>query len=162
MAQRLCFFRGGIRRLRRGWGWAGAGLYCGDAGMEERFRAAAGRSDSQDGTGCEEGGEMELAVVWGGGERLVREFHVFTKYVKVTFLNGALLNPLPPGSGKDRDARWVDICEGGLDEEQMTEWVRRRLSCRAGRGFSVLGSPFPASLGRCPAPRRSHSCTRCT
>ena len=27
--------------------------------------------------------------------------HVFTRYIKVTFLNGAPLNPKPPGSGKD-------------------------------------------------------------
>ena len=51
--------------------------------------------------------------------------HVFTRYVKVTFFRGASLRPVPPGSGKDRDARWVDIHEGELDEAQMAAWVRQ-------------------------------------
>ena len=51
--------------------------------------------------------------------------HVFTRYVKVTFFRGALLRPVPPGSGKDRDARWIDIREGELDEAQMAAWVRQ-------------------------------------
>ncbi len=51
--------------------------------------------------------------------------HVFTRYVKVTFFRGASLRPVPPGSGKDRDARWVDIHEGALDEAQMAAWVRQ-------------------------------------
>ena len=52
-------------------------------------------------------------------------YHVFTRYVKVTFFAGASLEPVPPGSGKDKDARWVDICEGELDEPQMQDWVRQ-------------------------------------
>ena len=51
--------------------------------------------------------------------------HVFTRYVKVTFFQGASLRPVPPGSGKDRDARWIDIREGELDEAQMAAWVRQ-------------------------------------
>ena len=39
-------------------------------------------------------------------------YHVFTRYVKLTFVNGASLCPVPPGSGKDPDARWIDIYEG--------------------------------------------------
>ena len=52
-------------------------------------------------------------------------YHVFTRYVKVTFFAGASLEPVPPGSGKDKDARWVDIYEGELDEPQMQDWVRQ-------------------------------------
>ena len=52
-------------------------------------------------------------------------YHVFTRYVKVTFFQGASLRPLPPGSGKDKDARWVDIHQGELDEEQMASWIRQ-------------------------------------
>lgn len=52
-------------------------------------------------------------------------YHVFTRYVKVTFFHGALLDPVPPGSGKDRDARWVDIYEDKLDEKQLEVWVRQ-------------------------------------
>ena len=51
--------------------------------------------------------------------------HAFTRYVKVTFFRGALLRPVPAGSGKDKDARWVDIHEGELDEAQMAAWVRQ-------------------------------------
>ncbi len=84
---------------------------------------------------------VKKAVRWNSpwygvqGRGWFASFHVFTKYVKVTFLNGALLNPLPPGSGKDPDARWLDICEGGLDEEQMTEWVRQAAELPGWEGF---------------------------
>ena len=52
-------------------------------------------------------------------------YHVFTRYVKVMFFRGASLEPLPPGAGKDRNARWVDVYEGELDEERMAAWVRQ-------------------------------------
>ena len=45
--------------------------------------------------------------------------------MKVTFFQGASLRPVPPGSGKHKDARWVDIHEGELDEAQMATWVRQ-------------------------------------
>ena len=51
--------------------------------------------------------------------------HVFTRYVKVTFFEGASLEPEPPGSGKDPEARWVDIHEGKLDEDALAEWIRQ-------------------------------------
>ena len=38
------------------------------------------------------------------GEGWFVRYHVFTQYVKVTFLNGAALRPVPPGSGKDPDS----------------------------------------------------------
>lgn len=62
-------------------------------------------------------------------------FHVFTRYVKVTFFLGRSLRPLPPGSGKDPDARWVDLHEDGLDEEQMAEWVRQAAALPGWKGF---------------------------
>ena len=49
--------------------------------------------------------------------------HVFTRYVKVTFFHGASLRPVPRGSGKDQDSRWVDIHEDDLDEGQMVQWI---------------------------------------
>jgi len=64
--------------------------------------------------------------------------HVFTRYVKVTFLNGASLQPEPPGSGKDPDARWLDIHEDGFDEEQMEEWVRQSAALPGWDGFDTL------------------------
>ncbi len=65
-------------------------------------------------------------------------YHVFTRYVKVTFLNGASLDPEPPGSGKDPDARWVDIYEDELNEEQMEEWVRQSAAIPGWDGFDTL------------------------
>ncbi len=65
-------------------------------------------------------------------------YHVFTKYVKVTFLNGVSLDPEPPGSGKDPDSRWVDIYEDQLDEEQMEEWVRQSAAIPGWDGFDTL------------------------
>lgn len=62
-------------------------------------------------------------------------FHVFTRHVKVTFFLGRSLRPLPPGSGKDPDARWVDLHEGGLDEERMEEWVRQAAALPGWKGF---------------------------
>ena len=64
--------------------------------------------------------------------------HVFTRYVKVTFLNGASLRPVPPGAGKDPDSRWIDVYEGELNEEQMEGWVRQSAALPGWRGFDTL------------------------
>lgn len=53
-------------------------------------------------------------------------FHVFTRYVKVTFFYGASLQPLPPGASKHKTVRYLDIHEGDeLDEAQLTSWVKQ-------------------------------------
>ena len=53
-------------------------------------------------------------------------FHCFAKYVKVAFFRGASLRPLPPGSSKQKDVRYLDIHEGEeLDEAQFTSWVKQ-------------------------------------
>ena len=62
-------------------------------------------------------------------------YHVFTRYVKVTFFQGAALRPVPPGSGKDRDSRWIDIYEDELDTEQMARWIRQAAAIPGWRGF---------------------------
>ena len=62
-------------------------------------------------------------------------YHVFTRYVKVTFFQGAALKPVPPGSGKDRDSHWIDIHEGELDVEQMANWIRQAADIPGWRGF---------------------------
>ena len=61
--------------------------------------------------------------------------HVFAKYVKVTFLNGAELAPELPGSGKDPEARWINIFESELDEELMRDWVRQAAALPGWDGF---------------------------
>ena len=88
--------------------------------------------------------EVRKAVRWNSpwygveGQGWFVSYHVFTRYVKVTFLNGAELDPEPPGSGKDPDARWVDIYEGKFDEAQMTEWVRQSAAMQGWKGFDTL------------------------
>ena len=52
-------------------------------------------------------------------------YHVFTRYVKATFFQGALLQRIPPGAGKERNSRWTDIYGVGLDEERVIKWVRQ-------------------------------------
>jgi hypothetical protein len=52
-------------------------------------------------------------------------FHVFTRYVKVAFFRGAALRPPPPGASKQKDVRYLDIHEDGLDEAQFTAWVKQ-------------------------------------
>jgi hypothetical protein len=53
-------------------------------------------------------------------------FHVFTRYVKVTFFRGTSLRPVPPGASKHEDVRYFDIHEGEpIDEAQMATWVKQ-------------------------------------
>jgi hypothetical protein len=53
-------------------------------------------------------------------------FHCFTKYVKLTFFDGASLDPLPPGKSKQERVRYLDIREGDvLDEQQFLDWVQQ-------------------------------------
>ena len=61
--------------------------------------------------------------------------HVLTRCVKVTFFQGASLQPVPPGAGKDQDWRWINIYEGKLDVEQMEKWIRQAAALPGWRGF---------------------------
>lgn len=63
-------------------------------------------------------------------------YHCFAKYVKVTFLNGARLEPLPPEPSKDPDTRYLHIREeGGIDEEQLRDWLRQSAALPGWDGF---------------------------
>lgn len=53
-------------------------------------------------------------------------FHCFTKYVKVTFLEGTKLDPVPPEPSRHESVRYLNISEGvALDEEQFSAWVKQ-------------------------------------
>lgn len=53
-------------------------------------------------------------------------FHCLTRYVKVAFFRGALLQPPPPGASKQQDVRYLDIYEHDqLDEELLATWIRQ-------------------------------------
>ena len=76
---------------------------------------------------------VRKAVKWNspfygvaGGEGWFLSFHVFTRYVKVTFFDGAQLKPLPPGESKHPGVRYFDIHEDApLDEAQMVKWIQQ-------------------------------------
>lgn len=74
---------------------------------------------------------VSKAVKWNSpfygveGEGWFLSFHCFTKYVKVTFLRGASLHPLPPGESKHNEVRYLDIYEDQLDEAQFADWVKQ-------------------------------------
>ena len=75
---------------------------------------------------------VRKAVRWNSpfygveGQGWFLSFHCFTKYVKVTFFNGASLTPPPPGESKDANVRYLDIHEDDrLDEVQFTAWLRQ-------------------------------------
>lgn len=79
--------------------------------------------------------KVRKAVKWNSpfygmeGKGWFLSFHVFTRYVKVTFFKGALLRPLPPGESKHKEVRHLDIREGDeLDEAQMAKWVKQAAS----------------------------------
>ena len=60
------------------------------------------------------------------GHGFIASFHVFTKYIKLTFFNGIALRPMPPGgTPKSGQTRWIDIYEGQLDEAQLATWIKQ-------------------------------------
>ena len=73
--------------------------------------------------------EVCKAVRWNSpfygieGQGWFLSFHCFDKYVKVTFLKGSSLDPLPPVDSKHPDVRYLHVLEEGLDEGQFSVWV---------------------------------------
>jgi hypothetical protein len=84
---------------------------------------------------------VRKAVRWNSpfygieGQGWFLSYHVFARHVKVTFFQGALLQPVPPGAGKDKDSRWIDIYGGKLDEGQLADWIRQAAALPGWRGF---------------------------
>lgn len=74
---------------------------------------------------------VQKAVKWNSpfygipGKGWFLSFHVFARYVKVTFFRGALLRPAPPGESKLKEVRYVDIHENDRpDAARMAAWVK--------------------------------------
>ena len=61
--------------------------------------------------------------------------HVFTRHVKVTFMEGGTLDLIPPLARKNPEDRWVNIPEDGLDQDQMAKWVRQLAGSPGWEGF---------------------------
>ena len=89
---------------------------------------------------------VRKAVKWNSpmygsdGQGWFLSFHVFTRYVKVTFFRGTSLRPIPPG-GTAKDARWIDVREGDLDEAQMATWAKQAAALPGWVPGSAKGDP---------------------
>ena len=64
---------------------------------------------------------------WGvEGRGWFLSIHCFTKYVKLSWLNGAKLRPPPPIESKSPDVRYVHIHDDDSpDDELLAEWIRQ-------------------------------------
>ena len=76
--------------------------------------------------------DVNKAVKWNSpmygveGHGWFLGIHTFKNYVKVAFFSGASLKPVPPGTSKNKDTRYLDICETDeLDEVQLASWIRQ-------------------------------------
>lgn len=75
--------------------------------------------------------KVRKAVKWNSpfygveGQGWFLSFHVYARYVKVTFYRGTSLRPVPPGASKHKDVRYLDVGEDGFDKAQMSDWVKQ-------------------------------------
>ena len=51
-------------------------------------------------------------------------FQVFNRCIKLTFFNGASLNP-PLKGGTGENAKWIDIHEDDFDQKQLVSWIKQ-------------------------------------
>lgn len=60
------------------------------------------------------------------GQGWFTAFRCFGRYVKVTFFQGASLDPVPPGTSKQDHIRYLDIHETDeLDLAQIERWMKQ-------------------------------------
>lgn len=53
-------------------------------------------------------------------------FHCFTGYIKITFLNGTSLKPMPPVESKNAGTRYFHIHEtDAFEERQLANWIKQ-------------------------------------
>ncbi len=76
--------------------------------------------------------DVHKAVKWNSpfygveGQGWFLNVHCFTRYVKVAFFRGTSLRPVPPGTSKHEEVRYLDIHEDDeLDEAQFASWVEQ-------------------------------------
>ncbi len=79
---------------------------------------------------------VQKAVRWNSpfygieGRGWFLSLHCYTKFVRVSFLNGTSLEPLPPKDSKLPNVRYLDIpedeeIEGARFTSQFTSWVKQ-------------------------------------
>ncbi len=76
--------------------------------------------------------EVQKAVRWNSpfygiaGQGWFLSYHCFTRYIKITFLNGGSLDPLPHVTSKYDEVRYFHIHEDDdVDEDQLASWIRQ-------------------------------------
>ena len=76
--------------------------------------------------------DVRKAVRWNSpfygveGKGWFLSYHCFTKYVKVSFLNGASLEPPLPVESRHEKVRYFHIHEDDeVDEKQLADWIRQ-------------------------------------
>lgn len=71
------------------------------------------------------------AVKWNSpfygieGQGWFLSFHMFNRYIKVTFFRGGSLMPQPPVASKDKNVRHAHLEKDGFDEAQMAKWIKQ-------------------------------------
>ncbi len=85
---------------------------------------------------------VQRAVRWNSpfygvaGQGWFLALHCYTRFLRLTFLNGAHLVPPPPGPSKDPNTRYLDIPETGIaDDAQLRNWIRQAAAKPAWDGF---------------------------
>ena len=75
---------------------------------------------------------VRKAVKWNSplygveGQGWFLSIRCFTNSVKVAFFQGTSLRPVPPGSSKSKNVRYLDIREDSqLNEAQFADWVKQ-------------------------------------
>ena len=79
--------------------------------------------------------DVKKAVKWNSpfygveGQGWFLSFHVFSRYVKLTFFYGTSLKPMPPGESKHKTVRYLDVHEDDeIDEAQLKKWLKQAAS----------------------------------
>lgn len=76
--------------------------------------------------------KLQKAIRWNSpfygveGRGWFLSTHCFNHFVRITWFKGQALTPIPPGPSKDQNARYLDIREGGIeDEAQLISWIKQ-------------------------------------
>jgi hypothetical protein len=85
---------------------------------------------------------VQKAVRWNSpfygveGQGWFLSFHCFTKYIKVTFIRGTSLDPVPPVESKHDETRYFHIDDDDeLDKKLLTSWIKQASELPGWDGF---------------------------
>jgi len=98
---------------------------------------------------------VRKAVKWNSpfygveGQGWFLSYHCFNKYIKVAFIRGMELQPLPPIESKDPNARYVHIFENDQpDEKQLADWIKQAAAIPGWDGGSPSNGGVPLNSRR--------------